>query len=56
MGALPTLGYLVRHMKVHGGLFVIMVNCVGLSKIHTENWQIVRAGFAVGDDALCIVM
>jgi hypothetical protein len=37
----------LRHMEVHGGLFVIIFTCVELSKIHMENQQIVRAGFAV---------
>ena len=39
--------FVLRHMKVHGGLFVIVFTCVELSKIHLENRQIVRAGFAV---------
>ena len=40
----------LRHTEVHGGLFVIIFTCVELSKIHMENQQIVRAGFAVTCD------
>ena len=37
----------LRSMKAHGGLFVIIFTCVELSKIHSKKTQIVRAGFAV---------
>ena len=37
----------LRPMKAHGGLFVIIFTCVRLPKIYSKKMQIVRAGFAV---------
>jgi hypothetical protein len=48
--AAATLCIVLRNMKAHGGLFVIIFTCVGtfFAKTHyTEHQQIVRAGFAV---------
>ena len=37
----------LRHMKPHDGLFVIVLTCVGLPKSHSKKTQIVRVGFVV---------